>query len=104
MKKSFGVLWGIVFVFIVAGNAHAMPWERTDIYNPLTIAFGDSGHSGLSSEHGIRNDDLSVSFGDCGWKRTERVFIYLPGFVSDQIVASEFSHGEFNFSGSTRNA
>jgi hypothetical protein len=72
MKKPFGILWGIVFVFIVAGNAHAIPWQWPDIYNPPgnTIVFGDFGPYCFSYEHHIRKDDsshLERGFSSAGW-------------------------------------
>ena len=69
MKKSFGFLWGIVFVFIVAGNAHAMPWKQTTFYNPL----GDT-----------------IAFGDVRWNQTGWGFMNRPGSVLNQKIEIYF--------------
>ena len=101
MKKLFGILWGITFVFIVAGNAQAIPWQWPDIYNPLgnTIVFGDSGPYCLSYEHNIRKDDSShagVGVYSTGW-------VELNGLGTSPVNLTRLC-GEVNFPYPTLNA
>jgi hypothetical protein len=74
MKKSFGILWGIVFVSIVAWNAHAMPWKPTDTFNP---------------------PGETIAIGDCRWNQIGWGFIKPHEFESNQQVKFLLSHLEF---------